>query len=106
MNNQTNDKLSKSLLKRHAVQNDLPVTNIYTDNSVVIANMQKTIDEQQALIHELTDLLDKAQYCVVIASDYRYDIAGSDDEKCQEYNQLNVRIYNKLQALAPPSEKG
>ncbi len=64
------------------------------------AQQAETIASMQSTIDELTDLLDKAQYCVVIASDYRYNLAGSDDEKCNEYNELNVRIYNKLQALA------
>ncbi|PPD17736.1 MAG: hypothetical protein CTY27_03260 [Methylotenera sp.] len=33
------------------------MTNIYTDNSVVIANMQKTIDEQNALIDKMREAL-------------------------------------------------
>jgi len=82
---------------------------LYEGAQIQIANIQKTINEKDALIAELVALLDKAQYCVVIASDYRYDLAGSDDLKCQEYNELNVTIYNKLNELAkassPVSEK-
>lgn len=85
------------------------MTNIYTDNSVVIANMQNTIDEQKALIHELSDLLIEARDDV--AECLGNDIPNKGwlrfDRRIKYRQNHLAKIDEALaKAKALPSEKG